>query len=59
MIVPEHWLRSFCDPPLGAEALAHGLTMAGLEVEALRPLALGAVTLYVARKPTLRLASPG
>lgn len=33
MIVPERWLRSFCDPPLGAEELAHSLTMAGLEVE--------------------------
>jgi phenylalanyl-tRNA synthetase beta chain len=39
MIVPEHWLRSFCNPPLGAEALAHGLTMAGLEVESCEPVA--------------------
>jgi phenylalanyl-tRNA synthetase beta chain len=33
MIVPERWLRSFCNPPLDADALAHRLTMAGLEVE--------------------------
>ena len=39
MIVPEHWLRSFCDPALDAEALAHLLTMAGLEVESCRPVA--------------------
>jgi phenylalanyl-tRNA synthetase beta chain len=29
----EHWLRSLVDPPLDSEALAHALTMAGLEVE--------------------------
>jgi len=29
----EHWLRSFVDPPIGSEELAHRLTMAGLEVE--------------------------
>lgn len=39
MIVPEHWLRSFCDPALDAEALAHGLTMVGLEVESCEPVA--------------------
>jgi len=33
MNVPENWLRSFCDPPLAAEQIAHLLTMAGLEVE--------------------------
>jgi len=31
----EHWLRQFVDPPLTSEELAHVLTMAGLEVEAL------------------------
>jgi phenylalanyl-tRNA synthetase beta chain len=35
MILPERWLRSFCDPPTGAEELAHALTMAGLEVESI------------------------
>jgi phenylalanyl-tRNA synthetase beta chain len=29
----EHWLRTMVDPPLDSEALAHALTMAGLEVE--------------------------
>jgi phenylalanyl-tRNA synthetase beta chain len=33
MIVPESWLRSFCDPKLSGEELAHRLTMAGIEVE--------------------------
>jgi phenylalanyl-tRNA synthetase beta chain len=33
MIVPERWLRSFCDPSLKAERLAQLLTMSGLEVE--------------------------
>lgn len=35
----ESWLRSFCNPPLDSDALAHLLTMAGLEVEALDPVA--------------------
>ena len=33
MIVPESWLRSFCNPPLPGEELAQRLTMAGVEVE--------------------------
>ncbi|CCD29027.1 Phenylalanyl-tRNA synthetase beta chain (Phenylalanine--tRNA ligase beta chain) (PheRS) [Candidatus Glomeribacter gigasporarum BEG34] len=39
MQFPESWLRSFVDPPLSSEALAHALTMAGLEVEALSTVA--------------------
>ena len=39
MIVPERWLRSFCDPAIDAEALAHQLTMAGIEVESCAPAA--------------------
>ncbi len=39
MQFPESWLREFCDPPIGTAALAERLTMAGLEVEALRPVA--------------------
>jgi phenylalanyl-tRNA synthetase beta chain len=35
----ESWLRSFADPPLGAEEIAHRLTMAGLEVESCVPVA--------------------
>jgi phenylalanyl-tRNA synthetase beta chain len=35
----EHWLRSLVDPPLTSGELAHALTMAGLEVEAVEPVA--------------------
>jgi phenylalanyl-tRNA synthetase beta chain len=39
MNVPERWLRSFCDPAIDAGALAHALTMAGIEVESSTPVA--------------------
>lgn len=39
MQFPESWLREFCDPPLSSEALADLLTMSGLEVESLDPVA--------------------
>ena len=39
MQFPESWLREFCNPPLSTEQLAQTLTMAGLEVEDLRPVA--------------------
>jgi phenylalanyl-tRNA synthetase beta chain len=39
MNVPENWLRSFCNPSLKTEKLAHLLTMSGLEVEACTPVA--------------------
>ena len=39
MQFPESWLREFCDPPIGTAELAERLTMAGLEVESLRPVA--------------------
>jgi len=39
MQFPESWLREFCNPPLSTEALAETLTMAGLEVEDLKPVA--------------------
>jgi len=39
MQFPESWLRSFVDPELSTDALAHALTMAGLEVEGLRAAA--------------------
>ena len=39
MNVPEHWLRSFCDPSMKTEQLAHLLTMSGLEVESCAPVA--------------------
>ncbi|MCX8566644.1 MAG: phenylalanyl-tRNA synthetase beta subunit [Glomeribacter sp. 1016415] len=39
MQFPQSWLRSLVDPTLSTESLAHALTMAGLEVEALRAIA--------------------
>ena len=39
MQFPESWLREFCNPPIGTQELADLLTMAGLEVEELRPVA--------------------
>src|SRR5512139_1408308 len=39
MQFPESWLREFCNPPLSTQQLADTLTMAGLEVEELRPAA--------------------
>ena len=39
MQFPESWLRVFCNPPLSTTELAELLTMAGLEVESLRPVA--------------------
>ena len=39
MQFPESWLREFCDPPLTTQQLADTLTMGGLEVESLRPVA--------------------
>src|SRR5574343_245016 len=39
MQFPESWLREFCNPPLDSQELADKLTMAGLEVEELVPVA--------------------
>ncbi|HEY0859244.1 MAG TPA: phenylalanine--tRNA ligase subunit beta [Albitalea sp.] len=39
MQFPESWLREFCNPPLHTAELADLLTMAGMEVEELRPVA--------------------
>ena len=39
MQFPESWLREFCDPPLTTQQIAETLTMGGLEVEELRPVA--------------------
>ena len=39
MQFPESWLREFCNPPLDTQQLADALTMAGLEVEELAPVA--------------------
>ncbi|MBS0298478.1 MAG: phenylalanine--tRNA ligase subunit beta [Proteobacteria bacterium] len=35
----ENWLRSFVNPPLSSDELAHALTMAGIEVESIEPVA--------------------
>src|SRR5438132_13065186 len=39
MQFPESWLREFCNPPLTSQQIAETLTMGGLEVEDLRPVA--------------------
>ncbi|OSZ65914.1 phenylalanine--tRNA ligase subunit beta [Hydrogenophaga sp. IBVHS2] len=39
MQFPESWLRAFCNPDLTSQQLADTLTMAGLEVEELQPVA--------------------
>ena len=39
MQFPESWLREFCNPDLTTQQLADTLTMAGLEVEELEPVA--------------------
>ena len=49
MIVPEHWLRAFVDPKLSADALAHLLTMSGLEVESCEPYAPPLADVVVAK----------
>ena len=38
MNIPERWLRSFCNPPVGGAEIAERLTMAGVEVEAYEPV---------------------
>src|SRR3954468_4018266 len=39
MQFPESWLRAFCNPPLSTQQIANVLTMGGMEVEELRPVA--------------------
>jgi phenylalanyl-tRNA synthetase beta chain len=39
MQFPESWLRAFCNPSLSTQQLADTLTMAGLEVEDIKPVA--------------------
>ena len=39
MQFPESWLRAFCNPPISTRQLADTLTMAGLEVENVCPVA--------------------
>ena len=35
----ENWLRTFINPPITSAELSHSLTMAGLEVEEMAPVA--------------------
>lgn len=35
----ENWLRTFVNPPYSSDELAHALTMAGIEVESIQPVA--------------------
>lgn len=49
MLIPESWLRSFADPDLSTQDLAHTLTMAGLEVEDITPAAPKFTGVVVAR----------
>jgi len=57
MQFPESWLREFCNPPLTTYQLADLLTMSGMEVEELRPVAppfshvVVAEVLEIARHP--------
>ena len=39
MNISEQWLREWVSPDLTSEELAHQITMAGLEVDALQPVA--------------------
>ncbi len=39
MQFPESWLREFCNPPLTTQQLSDLLTMSGMEVEDLKPVA--------------------
>ena len=38
MVIPESWLRAFCNPRLSGRELADKLTMAGVEVETYEPV---------------------
>ena len=39
MKISEQWLREWVSPALSTEELAHQITMAGLEVDAVEPVA--------------------
>ncbi|NMB01859.1 MAG: phenylalanine--tRNA ligase subunit beta [Firmicutes bacterium] len=49
MLVSYRWLQDYVDIPWGPEALAHRLTMAGLEVEGITPLAPDLPQVYVGK----------
>ncbi len=39
MLLSEQWLRAYVDPPISSDELAASLTMAGIEVESVEPVA--------------------
>ncbi len=47
MRVPVKWLRSYCDPGLPAEEIAERLTAAGLELDTLHRVGVGAPDEFV------------
>jgi phenylalanyl-tRNA synthetase beta chain len=49
MQFPESWLRALVDPPLSTAELCHLLTMAGLEVEEMKPVAAEFTRVVVGR----------
>jgi len=49
MQFPESWLREFCNPPISTAQLAEILTMAGLEVEEVKPVAPPFIHIVVAQ----------
>jgi phenylalanyl-tRNA synthetase beta chain len=47
MRVPVRWLKSYCDPGLGAEEIAERLTAAGLELDTLHRVGVGELDEFV------------
>jgi phenylalanyl-tRNA synthetase beta chain len=47
MRVPVSWLRSYCDPGLAAQGVADALTMAGVKLERLHRVGVGATGQFV------------
>ena len=57
MIISEQWLREWVSPAISTEDLAHQITMAGLEVDAIDPAA-PAIYRRGSGGNTLRQAAP-
>ncbi|WP_322522194.1 phenylalanine--tRNA ligase subunit beta [Guyparkeria halophila] len=54
MLFSENWLRTWIDPQVDTEELAHRLTMAGLEVDAIEPAAPAFDNVVVGEVKTVR-----
>lgn len=54
MLFSENWLRTWIDPEASTEELAHRLTMAGLEVDAIEPAAPAFDNVVVGEVKTVR-----